>query len=290
MDSADIEERHHEMTIFGIRSSTFGFGLCMLVTFFVAVSSTGVPKRVDSDSASPPPKIVVLQPALPYAYDALAPAISQETVSLHYDKHQAGYVTKLNAWLASDIDASHVATAALELSPKTSLTTALARALPNGGTRNLAGQIFNHALYFAGMHTGRPFSALDESEPLKMAVSGSFGSFDSLVEAFRTEAASHFGSGWTWLLLNKTAMRKLVIVSTHDAAVPIAAQGDDVVPLAVCDVWEHAYYVDYRNVRPKYIDAWLNVLDWSFVARRFNEATVESQLGPAGVMRTYPQF
>lgn len=181
-------------------------------------------------------------PALPYAQDALAPHISAETLSYHYGKHHQGYVNKLNAATEGKPEADK----SLEDLIKTA----------EGGLFNNAAQIWNHTFYWNSMSPnggGEPTGAIAD------AIKRDFGDFASFKEKFSAAAGGHFGSGWAWLVKNGEG--KLEIVDTHDAGCPLR---DGLTPILTCDVWEHAYYVDYRNARPEYIKAWWNLINWEF--------------------------
>ncbi len=189
--------------------------------------------------------MAITLPELPYAKDALAPHISQETVTFHYGKHHAGYVNKLNAKIEQD---STLDKPLVELIRSQS-----------GAVYNLAAQSFNHAFYWdsigpkgGGEPTGAALKAITEA----------FGSVGDFKTQFSAAAGGHFGSGWAWLVKGEGG--NLEIVDTHDAGCPLS-QGKT--PLLTCDVWEHAYYVDYRNARAKYIEAYWNVVNWDFVAK-----------------------
>ncbi|MEQ9324987.1 MAG: superoxide dismutase [Polyangiaceae bacterium] len=184
-------------------------------------------------------------PELPYAKDALAPHISNETLEFHYGKHHAGYVKKLNAAIESD---SSLAGKSLEDLIKTQ----------KGGVFNNAAQIWNHTFYWNSMSPnggGEPSGAIAE------AINKSFGSFSDFKEKFSAAAGGHFGSGWAWVVKEGD---KLAIVDTHDAGNPLT-EGKK--PVLTCDVWEHAYYIDYRNARPDYISAWWNLVNWDFASK-----------------------
>ncbi len=187
-------------------------------------------------------------PELDYPQDALAPHISAETMSYHYGKHHAGYVKKLNA--------------AVEGSPFAELdveaTIKKAHAEGNRGVFNNAAQHFNHSFYWKGLS---PTGGGEPTGKAADAIKASYGTFDSFKAAFSKEAAGHFGSGWAWLVQDTSG--NLKITSTHDADTPIA-HGQT--PLLTCDVWEHAYYVDYRNGRGDYIAAFWNLVNWDFVS------------------------
>jgi Fe-Mn family superoxide dismutase len=186
-------------------------------------------------------------PELPYAKNALEPHISEETLEFHYGKHHATYVDKLNGMIAGTEFES------------ASLEDIIASA--SGGIFNNAAQIWNHSFYWDGLSPnggGKPEAALAE------AIDQEFGSFEQFKEAFTASALGNFGSGWTWLVKNSSA--KLEIFNTDDAANPMT---DGHTPLLTCDVWEHAYYIDYRNKRPDYINAFWNIVNWKFVAANF---------------------
>ncbi|HHI77279.1 MAG TPA: superoxide dismutase [Fe] [Gammaproteobacteria bacterium] len=187
-------------------------------------------------------------PDLPYAKDALAPHISAETLEFHHDKHHAAYVTNLNKL----IPGTEFENASLE---------EIIRKAPAGGIFNNGAQVWNHTFYFNCMGPdggGEPEGALAD------AIASSFGSFAEFKEKFTTSAATNFGCGWTWLVKNGDG--GLEIVNTTGAGNPLR---DGKTPLLNVDVWEHAYYIDYRNARPGYLDAWWNVVNWKFVAEQF---------------------
>ncbi len=185
-------------------------------------------------------------PALPYARDALAPHISAETIDFHYGKHHQTYVTNLNNMLPG----TEFAEADLDTIVRGS----------QGGMFNNAAQIWNHTFYWNGLSPaggGAPSGKLGE------AIDKAFGSFDAFKESFTKTALGTFGSGWAWLVQRPDGA--LAIVSTSNAATPLT--GADT-PLLTCDVWEHAYYVDYRNARAKYVEAFWNLVNWDFVASK----------------------
>jgi Fe-Mn family superoxide dismutase len=183
-------------------------------------------------------------PPLPWAYDALADkGISKEQLTYHYDKHHMGYVTKLNAAAESN---TSLKGQSIEQLIKTS----------TGPIFNLAAQIFNHTFYWNSMS---PNGGGHPSGKIAAAIDSSFGSFDKFKEEFTNAAVGHFGSGWAWLVQGDGG--KLKIVQTHDAGCPLT---ENLKPLLACDVWEHAYYVDFRNDRAKYVAAWWNVVNWQF--------------------------
>ncbi len=184
-------------------------------------------------------------PALPYARDALAPHISEETLDFHYGKHHAAYVDKLNA----AVEGTELAEQSLEAIIKSS----------DGGLFNNAAQIWNHTFYW---HSLSPEGGGDPEGALADAIAASFGSMAEFRDEFNAAAMGNFGSGWTWLVQN--ADGSLAIVNTDDAKTPLTDDG--VTPLLTCDVWEHAYYIDYRNARPKYLEAFWALVNWEFAA------------------------
>eukprot|EP00760_Papus_ankaliazontas_P015472 PhM_4_TR16534/c0_g1_i1/m.96725/K04564/SOD2; superoxide dismutase, Fe-Mn family len=183
-------------------------------------------------------------PPLPYAYDALAAkGLSQEQLTFHYDKHHQGYVTKLNAAAASNPELAAKSVEDLIASEK-------------GPIFNLAAQIFNHTFYWSCMS---PNGGGAPTGPIADKINADFGSFDKFKEVFTAAAVGHFGSGWAWLVQDTAG--KLQVVQTHDAGCPLT---DGQTPILTCDVWEHAYYIDFRNDRPKYIAAWWGLVNWNF--------------------------
>jgi len=184
-------------------------------------------------------------PALPYARDALKPHISEETIDFHYGKHHKSYVDKLNGMIeGTDLDNQ-----SLESIVRSS----------DGGVFNNAAQIWNHTFYWNSLS---PTGGGEPTGELAEAINASFGSLASFKEAFTQSAASNFGSGWTWLVANSDG--SLAIVNTSNAETPLTDEG--VRPLLTVDVWEHAYYIDYRNARPAYLEAFWALVNWDFVA------------------------
>jgi len=181
-------------------------------------------------------------PELPYSKDALDPHISARTLDFHHGKHHNAYVTKLNAMTEGTDKASK----SLEDLIKSE----------SGGLFNQAAQTWNHTFYW---HSLSPNGGGEPSGPIADAIKSDLGGFEAFKEKFSAEAAGHFGSGWAWLVRN--ASGKLEVVSTHDAGNPMT---DGHTPILTCDVWEHAYYLDYQNARPKYIEAWWNLVNWDF--------------------------
>lgn len=193
-------------------------------------------------------------PALPYAQDALAPHISADTLSFHYGKHHQTYVTKLNGLLEGNDNPG-----SLEDIIKATVGKA-----DKKGIFNNAAQIWNHTFYWNSM---KPGGGGAPSGDLAAKIDADFGSFDKFKEAFSNEAATHFGSGWAWLVVDGG---KLKVVSTHDAGVPFV---DGQTPLITCDVWEHAYYLDYQNRRPDYVGTFLDhLVNWDFAAQNLASA------------------
>jgi len=185
-------------------------------------------------------------PSLPYNLDALEPHISKETLEYHYGKHHQAYVTNLNKL----IQGTEFEDAALE---------DIIKRAPAGGLFNNAAQVFNHSFYWnclspngGGTPTGTVLETLEKS----------FGSFEEFKTKFTQSAVTNFGSGWTWLVKTDDGVE---IVNTSNAGTPVS-EGRH--PVLTCDVWEHAYYIDYRNARPKYVDAFWNLVNWDFVAQQ----------------------
>jgi len=186
-------------------------------------------------------------PELPYAMDALAPHISKETLEYHYGKHHAAYVTNLN----NLVKGTEFESSSLEDIVKKS----------TGGVFNNASQIWNHTFYW---HCLSPNGGGAPSGKLADAINAKFGSFDAFKEAFTKSAIGNFGSSWTWLV--KKTDGSVDIVNTSNAATPLTTQDK---PLLTCDLWEHAYYIDYRNARPKYIETFWNLVNWEFASKNF---------------------
>lgn len=192
--------------------------------------------------------MVHVLPALKYAKNALAPHISAETLEFHHDKHHAAYVANLNNLIpGTEFE-------------KLSLEDIIRRA-PAGGVFNNAAQVWNHTFYFDGMG---PKVGDAPSGALAAAIDKAFGSFGAFKEQFGKAAVGNFGSGWTWLA--KAGDGGLEIVSTSNAGSLITS---DKKPVLTIDVWEHAYYIDTRNARPKYVENWWNVVDWNVAAKHF---------------------
>ena len=186
-------------------------------------------------------------PVLPYALDALAPHLSKETLEYHYGKHHQTYITNLN----NLIKGTEFENADLEEIVKKS----------SGGLFNNAAQTWNHTFYWLSL---TPNGQGKPAGELAAAIDAKWGSFDAFKAEFDKVAAGTFGSGWAWLV--KKADGSLDLVSTSNAATPLTT---DAVPLLTCDVWEHAYYIDYRNSRPNYLGGFWQIVDWDKVAERF---------------------
>jgi superoxide dismutase, Fe-Mn family len=182
-------------------------------------------------------------PELPYAEAALEPHISRETLALHHGKHHAQYIANLNE-LAED-DASLASKSLLDIVRGA-----------NGSVFNNAAQAWNHNFYWSSM---KPLGGGEPTGRVAELIRRDFGSFGDFKERFSKTATGHFGSGWAWLVLD--AGGKLAVIDTHDAGCPLTMGKK---PVLTCDVWEHAYYVDHRNERAKYVEAWWNLVSWDF--------------------------
>ncbi len=187
-------------------------------------------------------------PQLPYAMDALAPHISKETFEFHYGKHHQAYVTNLN----NLIKGGEFENATLEEIIKKS----------SAGIFNNAAQVWNHTFFWSSM---KPAGGGKPAGALAAAIDKKWGSYDAFKDAFTKSAVGNFGSGWTWLV--KKADGSVDIVNTSNAATPLTGADK---PLMTIDVWEHAYYIDFRNARPKFVETYLNSLvNWDFAATNF---------------------
>ncbi|MFT0211939.1 superoxide dismutase [Fe] [Pseudomonas sp. F1_0610] len=186
-------------------------------------------------------------PALPYEKNALEPHISAETLDFHYSKHHNTYVVNLN----NQVVGTEFEGKSLEEIIKTS----------TGGIFNNAAQVWNHTFYW---HCLAPKAGGEPTGALADAINKAFGSFEKFKEEFTKTAIGTFGSGWAWLV--KKPDGSLALTSTSNAGCPLTTQDK---ALLTCDVWEHAYYIDYRNARPKYLEAFWNLVNWEFVAKNF---------------------
>ncbi len=196
-------------------------------------------------------------PELGYAYDALEPNIDARTMEIHHSKHHNGYTTKLNAAIAgTDLEGKSIEDILTNLD------------MSNGAVRNNGGGFYNHSLFWTVMN---PEDKGYLSGELKDAIEAEFGSKDAFIEAFSKAAATQFGSGWAWLCVHKGG--KIEVCSTPNQDNPlmpgVTCGGT---PILGLDVWEHAYYLNYQNRRPDYIDAFFKVINWNEVERRYAEA------------------
>jgi Fe-Mn family superoxide dismutase len=190
-------------------------------------------------------------PDLPYAYDALEPTMSADTLHLHHDKHHAKYVETVN----QIVEKKGLGGQTLE---------DVVRGAAESGDKKLfnnAGQAWNHGLLWVSMTADRT----PPSEALNRAIEAEFGGLQELRERFVTEGADHFGSGWVWLTAHEG---HLDVTTTHDGDGVLTKPG--IKPLLVCDLWEHAYYLDFKNDRKSFLEGWFdNLADWAFAARQF---------------------
>lgn len=193
-------------------------------------------------------------PKLPYALDALEPHIDAKTMEIHHGKHHAGYTNNLNAAIAgTDLEGK-------------SIEEILKVCMDKPAVRNNGGGFYNHSLFWEIMSPnggGQPTGELAD------AINSAFGSFDAFKEEFAKAAATRFGSGWAWLCVENG---KLEVCSTANQDNPLMGEGCSGTPILGLDVWEHAYYLNYQNRRPDYINAFFNVINWAEVAKRFAAA------------------
>ena len=193
-------------------------------------------------------------PDLPYAKDALAPHIDEQTMTIHHDKHHNGYVTKLN----KAVEGTDLADKSIEDILKN-------LDMNNKGVRNNGGGHFNHSLFWEVMSPnggGQPSGALAE------AINAAFGSYDAFKEQFSAAAKTRFGSGWAWLCVQSGG--KVEVCSSPNQDNPLMpGVGCDGYPILGLDVWEHAYYLNYQNKRPDYVAAFFNVINWEEVSKRY---------------------
>ncbi|MFO8069516.1 MAG: superoxide dismutase [Alkalibacterium sp.] len=196
-------------------------------------------------------------PDLPYAYDALAPTIDEETMHLHHDKHHSGYVTKTNKALENNPELAELSIE--ELMKKLD-------SVPEGiktAVRNNGGGHANHSLFWEILS---PNGGGEPTGELANAIKETFGDFESFKEKFSTAATGRFGSGWAWLVVSDG---KLEVMDTLNQDSPYSVGKT---PILGIDVWEHAYYLNYQNRRPDYVKAFWNVVNWEEVAKRYNDA------------------
>ena len=193
-------------------------------------------------------------PKLPYAYDALEPHIDARTMEIHHSKHHNGYTTNLNNAIAgTDLEGNSIEDIIDNLD------------MSNGAVRNNGGGFFNHSLFWEIMS---PNGGGEPTGDLAAAINDAFGSFDDFKNAFAKAAATRFGSGWAWLCVHKGG--KVEVCSTPNQDNPLmSGVGCDGVPILGLDVWEHAYYLNYQNRRPDYINAFFNVINWDEVSKRY---------------------
>lgn len=195
-------------------------------------------------------------PELPYAFDALAPYIDAQTMEIHHDKHHAGYTSKLNAAIEGT-----------DLSGK-SIEYILANVSKfSAAVRNNGGGYYNHSLFWKVMS---PNGGGEPTGELAEAIKKDFGSFDAFKETFSKTAATRFGSGWAWLIVQDG---KLKVTSTANQDNPLMDIAEEKgTPVLALDVWEHAYYLHYQNRRPEYIKEWFNVVNWAYVSELYAKA------------------
>lgn len=189
-------------------------------------------------------------PALPYAKDALAPTISAETLEFHHGKHHKAYVDKTNGFVA---DKGLEGKSLLEVIRH-------AKEAGDKGLFNNSAQIWNHSFYWMGLTP----TAQEPTGELADKIAATFGSKEELVKQLIAESTNHFSNGWGWLVLDGGELK---ITSLHDADTPVVYNYK---PLLTIDVWEHAYYIDYRNARPGYLDAITKIINWDFVAQNLD--------------------
>ena len=187
-------------------------------------------------------------PELPYEKNGLEPHISAETLEYHYGKHHAAYVTNLNKLIqGTEFEAMSLEDIVVKSS---------------GGIFNNAAQVWNHSFYWNCLS---PQGGGEPAGPLGEAIKSAFGTFEDFTKEFTQKAVTLFGSGWAWLVVNKDG--KITIETTSNAGNPMTSGQK---PLLTCDVWEHAYYVDYRNARPKYVEAFWKLVNWDFAGSSYS--------------------
>ncbi len=201
--------------------------------------------------------MAIILPKLPYAYDALEPYIDTETMTIHHDKHHATYVANVNAALEKHPEIGEDLEALL--ADVDNIPADIRQAVINNGGGHL-----NHALFWELLSPEKQ----EPTAQVLAAIEEAFGSFDEFKAAFTQAATTRFGSGWAWLVVNENG--KLEVLSTANQDTPIS-QGK--APILALDVWEHAYYLKYRNVRPDYIKAFFDVINWEKVAELYSKAT-----------------
>lgn len=193
-------------------------------------------------------------PKLPYAFDALEPHIDARTMEIHHGKHHQGYTTKLNnAIEGTDLEGK-------------SIEEILVKGKNKPAVRNNGGGFYNHSLFWTVMS---PNGGGNPTGDIKDAIASTFGSFEAFKDEFSKAAATQFGSGWAWLCVKDG---KLEVCSTANQDNPVMGEGCGGTPILGIDVWEHAYYLNYQNRRPDYINAFFNVINWDEVNKRYNAA------------------
>ena len=197
-------------------------------------------------------------PVLPYAHDALEPHIDARTMEIHHSKHHNAYVTNLNNALDKHADLQSKSLVDL-MKDLTTVPSSIRTAVRNNGGGHL-----NHSMFWTSMS---PNGGGAPSGELAAAIDGAFGNFEGLKDEFSKAAATRFGSGWAWLSVNTNS--NLVVSSTANQDNPVS---EGMTPLLGLDVWEHAYYLNYKNLRPDYVSAWWNVVNWDEVSERLTEA------------------
>lgn len=195
-------------------------------------------------------------PQLEYSYDALEPHIDARTMEIHHSKHHQGYTNKLNASVEGTVNES-----------KNILDILNDLDMTNMALRNNAGGYYNHKLFWEVMD---PNKENNLSEKLKAAISDSFGSFDAFKDVFSKAAASRFGSGWAWLCVKNGTLE---VCSTANQDNPLMPNGCGGTPILGLDVWEHAYYLNYQNRRPDYINSFFEVVNWGVVSEKFEQSS-----------------
>ena len=194
-------------------------------------------------------------PQLEYSYDALEPHIDARTMEIHHSKHHQGYTNKLNAAIEGTENES-----------KDILDILSSLDMTNMPLRNNAGGYYNHKIFWEVMNPNKENAI---SEGLKTAINEAFGSFDSFKDAFSKAAATRFGSGWAWLCVKNG---QLEVCSTPNQDNPLMPNGCGGIPILGLDVWEHAYYLNYQNRRPDYINAFFDVINWGVISEKFEQS------------------
>lgn len=193
-------------------------------------------------------------PKLPYTYDALEPHIDARTMEIHYSKHHNGYTTKLNnAIVGSDLEGKSIEDILTNLD------------MSNGGVRNNGGGFFNHSLFWDIIS---PNGGGEPSGELASAINDAFGSFEAFKDKFSSAAGTRFGSGWAWLCVHKGGKVEVCSTPNQDNSL-MPGVGCEGYPILGLDVWEHAYYLNYQNRRPDYVQAFFNIINWDRVSEHY---------------------